>query len=138
VYIYHIFLIWDIWAVPKVRNCEQWCSKHGVKVALLYPGLYSFGYIPRSGTTELNDSSIFWGTSIPLSIMSILIYILINCWEGFLLLFWLEWGEVFMLFWFAFPVWTRTSSISSCVYQPFVFLLRIVCSAHLTIHSMGH
>jgi hypothetical protein len=32
-----------------------------------------------------------------------------------------------MSFWFAFPLWSRMLSMSSCIYWPFVFLLlRIV------------
>jgi hypothetical protein len=43
-----------------------------------------------------------------------------------------------MLFWFAFPLWPRMLSISSCIYWPFVFLLlRTVCSVHLPIYSVG-
>jgi hypothetical protein len=51
--------------------------------------------------------------------------------------FWLEWGEISMLFWFAFPLRPRMLGISSCIYWPFVLLLIIVHSVHLPIYSMG-
>jgi hypothetical protein len=42
-----------------------------------------------------------------------------------------------MEFWFGFSLWPRILGISSYIYWPFVLLLRIVCSFHLPIYSVG-
>jgi hypothetical protein len=43
-----------------------------------------------------------------------------------------------MSFWFAFPLWPEMLNISSCAYWSSVLLpLRIVCSVHVSIYSVG-
>jgi hypothetical protein len=64
VYSYHIFLIHSL--VGSYLGCFQSLSivnsaavNMSVKVALSYPGVHSFEYVPRSGITGSYGSSIF-------------------------------------------------------------------------------
>jgi hypothetical protein len=95
---------------------------------------------------------VFWGTSILLSIKVTLIYIPTNSVEVFLFLTsspafvavcviddsysaGVKWNLDVLLICISFMA--RMFSIFSNVYWPFVWLLRIVCSVHLPICSMG-
>jgi hypothetical protein len=63
-YIYYNFLIYSsvvgqLGCLPNLATVNSTAINMGVQVFLLYPNLYSFGYMPKSGITRLNDSSIF-------------------------------------------------------------------------------
>jgi hypothetical protein len=110
--------------------------------------------MPGSDINGLYGSPIlvFWRASILLSIAVTLIYTPTNSVEVFLfptsspafvvcvmmlaILTGVRWN--LMWFWCAFPLWPGMVRVSSCVYWPFVpLLLRIVCSVHLPIYSVG-
>ena len=82
---------------------------------------------------------VFWGTSIPFSIVAAPIYIPTNSIQMFLFLhilasvcylhsfwwqiLWQVWGGILLWFWFAFPWWPAILSIFSCGCWPSVCLL---------------
>jgi hypothetical protein len=119
----------------------------GVQAALLYPGTHSFGYAPRSGIpgSYVVLFLVFWGTSMLLSIMVVLIYIPTNSGEflcytsspAFVVVCAIDdshsdWSESF---WFAFPFWAQMLSISSCIYWWVVLLpYKIASSVHFPIY----
>jgi hypothetical protein len=62
-YIKHIFLIyslvvrnWNCFHISAIMNSAE--INIDVQMSLMYPDLYSFGYMPRSGITESYGSSI--------------------------------------------------------------------------------
>jgi hypothetical protein len=86
VYIYYIFLIHSL--VVEHLGCFQSfvivnsaVINIGVRMTLLYPGLYSFG-TSRSGQSSLDCRVVpflgFWGLSMLLSVVVVLIYIPTN------------------------------------------------------------
>jgi hypothetical protein len=118
-------------------------------------GTHSFGYMSRSGMAGSYGSSIL-NLSRSLNIFShsgcTILYSYQQCitlpfllhFHHHLLCFLpmiviltgVKWN-ISLSFWFAFPLRPRMLSILSCIYWSSVILLRIVCSFHLLIYSMG-
>ena len=116
-------------------------------VSLLYVGA-SFGYMPRSGIAGFSGSTIsmFWGIARQICrlvapvcnptnnggiflflhiLSSICCHLSFWSWS-----FWLVWGGISGLLWFAFPWWLRTLNISLGSSWPFdIPQLRIFCLA---------
>ena len=106
-----------------------------VQVSLQNPVFISFGYIPEMGLLDHKTVlfSIFWGTAILCTIVTIPVYILPNSAQGFPFstslptltscLFhnsWQVWGDVSLWFWFVFSLIISSFSYTC---QPSVYCL---------------
>ena len=113
----------------------------GVQISLWDPYFNFLGYIPRSGIVGSYGSSIFnfWGTAILFSIVALPMYIptvhesslfstslptfVISRIFGNSRIFWQVWGDISLVFWFAFLWWLVMLSTSSYNYWPSECLL---------------
>jgi hypothetical protein len=106
----------------------------GMQVSLLYPGLNSFQYMPRSGVAYVRSIFTFWGTSIVVTQQRIRVPFPLNPLHNLLLLVWLMIAILTGVSWYlniifsCISLWPRMLGLSSRVYWPSVRFLELSSS----------